>query len=295
MAKLNLNLTGHQITDEVLTRTSAAAAGLEHDTILDVAGLTIRTAASGGGTLLTETTDFVLGSKDTALTTAAGADVWTTLAIVNGTYQNIPLYVTYKTVGDYAEAADVGILFVPFVISAANQAYTLPDAKLAGAQGIRISWSGGNGTYKLTITGSINGVTGWLGHGTGSLTIYSDGAAWYAEGEGEYDVCVTTTGTFVKHINGRMYASDAGSVTDWPIATAYASLYQGSRSFTFPLAFYAAPVGIAGRAKYGTSASWVGEAAASTTEISIRAFDAVSRPTGTAVVYSWQATGRWRA
>lgn len=107
MARLNLNLTGHQITDEKVYRTSAAAAGLVHDTILDVAGLEIRTAASGGGTLLTETTDYVLGSKDTALTTAAGADVWTTLAIVNGTYQNTTLYITYKTVGDYAEADDV--------------------------------------------------------------------------------------------------------------------------------------------------------------------------------------------
>jgi hypothetical protein len=107
--KYNKDLAGIQITDELINRATSASARLVHDTIL-ASTVVVRTAPAGGGTLLSLTTDYTLGSEDARLTTEAGGTVNTTLAIVNGAFQNTNLYVTYKTVGDYAEAEDVNEL-----------------------------------------------------------------------------------------------------------------------------------------------------------------------------------------
>jgi hypothetical protein len=184
--KYNKNLAGVQITDELINRSSSASARLAHDTIL-ASTVVVRTAPAGGGTLLALTTDYTLGSEDARLTTEAGGTVNTTLAIVNGARLNTNLYVTYKTVGDYAEAEDVGLDFFSFNIASSNQSYTLPDPKSTDARGIRISWSGGNGTFKLTINGTINGYSSWEGIGNGFLTIYSNGTSWLTTNDGVYD------------------------------------------------------------------------------------------------------------
>jgi len=110
MAKIGKNLAGVQITDEIVNRASSASARLVHDTILDDGSFRIRTASGGGGTLLALTTDYVLGSEDTGLTAEAGSTVFTTVSIVNSTYQNVNLYATYKTVGDYNDAEDINNL-----------------------------------------------------------------------------------------------------------------------------------------------------------------------------------------
>jgi hypothetical protein len=107
--KYNKDLAGIQITDELINRATSASARLAHDTIL-ASTVVVRTAPAGGGTLLSLTTDYTLGTLDSRLTTEAGGNVNTTLAIVNGAFQNTNLYVTYKTVGDYAEAEDVNEL-----------------------------------------------------------------------------------------------------------------------------------------------------------------------------------------
>jgi hypothetical protein len=107
--KYNKDLAGIQITDELINRATSASARLAHDTIL-ASTVVVRTAPAGGGTLLSLTTDYTLGSEDARLTTEAGSTVNTTLAIVNGAFQNTNLYVTYKTVGDYTEAEDVNEL-----------------------------------------------------------------------------------------------------------------------------------------------------------------------------------------
>jgi hypothetical protein len=107
--KYNKDLAGIQITDELINRATSASARLVHDTIL-ASTVVVRTAPAGGGTLLSLTSDYTLGSEDARLTTEAGSTVNTTLAIVNGAFQNTNLYVTYKTVGDYAEAEDVNEL-----------------------------------------------------------------------------------------------------------------------------------------------------------------------------------------
>jgi hypothetical protein len=102
-------------------------------------------------------------------------------------------------------------------------------------------------------------------------------------------------GSYIKYSDGTMECWNEGSVTDWAINNAYVSLYQGIRSFSFPQEFYSDPVANAGRAKWGTGASWVVDTYSSTTTVTIRAMDVLSRATGTAVEYSWRAIGRWKA
>jgi hypothetical protein len=106
MARLDKVLAGTQITDELTYRTASTALGLLHDAFL-ASTVVVRTAAGGGGTLLTLTTDYTLSAEDTRMTSEAGATVYTKLAVVNGTYQNTDLYVSYKCVIDYNRASDI--------------------------------------------------------------------------------------------------------------------------------------------------------------------------------------------
>lgn len=112
MARLDKVLAGTQITDEYTYRTGSTALGLLHDAFL-ASTVVVRTAAGGGGSLLELTTDYTLSAEDTRLTTEAGATVYTKLAVVNGTYQNIPLYTSYKCVADYVKAADINASIWP--------------------------------------------------------------------------------------------------------------------------------------------------------------------------------------
>jgi microcystin-dependent protein len=157
--KYNKNLAGIQITDELINRTSSASARLAHDTIL-ASTVVVRTAPAGGGTLLSLTTDYTLGSEDARLTTEAGGTVNTTLAVVNGAYLNTALYVTYKTVGDYAEAEDAtpsGSILM-FAGSTAPANWLLCDGAAVSRatynklfQAIGTTWGAGNGTTTFNL------------------------------------------------------------------------------------------------------------------------------------------------
>lgn len=105
--KYNQDFAGIQIDDEIINRTNSDAIALAHDTILDDASIELWTGAGGTGTQLTEGVDFTLNDLDSDLTTEAGADIYLTLAIINGTYHSTDIYVSYKTVGDFNDAADV--------------------------------------------------------------------------------------------------------------------------------------------------------------------------------------------
>lgn len=118
--KYNKNLTGVAVSDEIINRTSNNLLRLGHDTII-ASSVVVRTAPAGGGTLLAIGTDYTLGGQDARLTTEAGTTINTTLAVVNGVYHNVNLYVTYSTIGDYCEAED------------ANVAQTLQNWALNGA------------------------------------------------------------------------------------------------------------------------------------------------------------------
>jgi len=162
MARLDKVLAGTQITDEYIIRSSSTALGLLHDTFL-ASGVVVRTAAGGGGTLLSLTTDYTLSAEDTRLTTEAGGTVYTKLAVVNGTYQNVALYVSYKCVTDYAKAADINMSIWPGKIdmtatAAAPAGWLLCDgaaySRLAYADlfaAIGTTWGIGNGTTTFNV------------------------------------------------------------------------------------------------------------------------------------------------
>jgi hypothetical protein len=107
MARLNVLLTGYEITDYLFKRTSSAALALDHDTIRGTADLEIWTGAGGTGTQLALTTDYTVSDEDTDLSTEAGISIYTKIAVINGTYHNVALYVSYKTIGDYDSVSSI--------------------------------------------------------------------------------------------------------------------------------------------------------------------------------------------
>ena len=112
--KLNYSATGHSITDEELAVPAGAGdvtANLEHDTIMSD-NLIIRTAAGGGGTLLTSPTDYELSDYDSLY------EAYRELTFHN--YQSTTVYVSYYTVGDYIDAADVNEKAIGAVSSTDN-------------------------------------------------------------------------------------------------------------------------------------------------------------------------------
>ena len=67
MPRLDVLLTGYDITDEIIERTSSTALALGHDTIRGTADLEIWTGAGGTGTQLALTTDYTVSDEDTDL------------------------------------------------------------------------------------------------------------------------------------------------------------------------------------------------------------------------------------
>ncbi len=108
--KLDKNLVGTQQTDEFHNSLGAGFYSLDHDTFFGGADLDIYTAPASGGVHLIEDTHYTLHDEDTDLTTETGITVYTTLKIIDPTYQAVDLYFTYKTVGDYNEAVDINDL-----------------------------------------------------------------------------------------------------------------------------------------------------------------------------------------
>lgn len=103
-----------------------------------------------------------------------------------------------------------------------------------------------------------------------------------------------SNGEYTRFASGTLICTDSGTVNDWAINNAYGSLYQGSREFTFAYPFAVAPAATCGLCRYGTGAAWPGAASPTTTTVSIRAIDVMSRATGTNVAYSYIAIGSWR-
>lgn len=103
-------------------------------------------------------------------------------------------------------------------------------------------------------------------------------------------------GAYVKFADGTMICTLSITVTDQSISDAYGPVFQGSRSWVFPMAFIAAPVVTCGTFKWGSAASWGGTSgAASTSGCSLRGWDYFSRASGTSTYISAIAVGRWFA
>ena len=104
---LDKNILGTQITDEFHNSVGAGFCALGHDTFFGALDMQIATLAAGGGVVLIENIDYTLHDTDSVLTAECGKNVYTTYKIINPVYQACDLFFTYKTVGDYREAADV--------------------------------------------------------------------------------------------------------------------------------------------------------------------------------------------
>lgn len=130
MPRLDILLTGHDTTDEIIERSSSTALALGHDTIRGTADLEIWTGAGGTGTQLALTTDYTVSDEDSDLSTEAGVSIYTKLAIVNGTYHNTPLYVSYKTIGDYGSSGTVRLISIGYEEVTGNYTVTADDRTL---------------------------------------------------------------------------------------------------------------------------------------------------------------------
>jgi hypothetical protein len=108
--KISKNLDGVAITDELNDQFGSGIRTLKHDTFFGATEFTVRTAPGGGGTLLTQNTHYVLENQNARLTSEAGKPVYISWRVTDSNYQNINLYVTYWTIGDFAEAADINEL-----------------------------------------------------------------------------------------------------------------------------------------------------------------------------------------
>ncbi len=103
--RMTITLTGTTFTDMELSDVGSSAFTLDHDWFTKQ-DLVIRTAAAGGGTLLTDGTDYTLGTEDTDLSarvTAAvgsGRNVYHTITVTNASYQTGDLYFSGKYVAD---------------------------------------------------------------------------------------------------------------------------------------------------------------------------------------------------
>ncbi|MEL7569436.1 MAG: hypothetical protein AAGU14_02635 [Eubacteriaceae bacterium] len=107
-----------------------------------------------------------------------------------------------------------------------------------------------------------------------------------------------SNGYYLKFANGVMECWISMSVTNQAINTAYGSLYQGTRTWTFPAEFYEKPTIFCSEFKWGTGASW-GTANAPNTGQTVacilRCYDISSRAAGTNTSISAFAKGRWKA
>jgi len=109
-AKISKNLDGVAVTDELNDQFGSGIRTLKHDTFFGGTEFTVRTAPGGGGTLLAQNTHYVLENQNARLTSEAGKPVYISWRVTDSNYQNINLYITYRTIGDFAEAADINEL-----------------------------------------------------------------------------------------------------------------------------------------------------------------------------------------
>lgn len=200
MARYNFLASGYPISGEKITRTSSTASKIGHDLFI-AAGFEIWTGAGKTGTKLTLTTDYSYNGENTVYTAKVGVPVYTKLAIVNGAYQNMTLYLTYTTVGDLSNVentldiahpigsvyfqgpndADPATLYPGTVwddVSWEEANLTRRTAgDLAGARftGIpaHLAYSVTSGVPTVSI---INGGSGYLSGGNGTLTLTLVGA-----------------------------------------------------------------------------------------------------------------------
>lgn len=106
-----------------------------------------------------------------------------------------------------------------------------------------------------------------------------------------------SNGNYVKLYDGTLIQWNYMEVTDQAITSAYGTLYQGTRTITYPVAFVGnTPVLTCSMFKWGSSASWgtTTENDTPLTKGTLRGLDGYSRATGTTCRIAWTAIGKWK-
>jgi hypothetical protein len=159
------------------------------------------------------------------------------------------------------------------------------------SQSTRSGWFGYNvaGSTKMSVTNEMtNGNIDLVTNGIGKVTVNGkDAVAIDSTG-------TNANGTYIRYVDGTQICWVRMNVTDQAINTAYGSLFQGVRTWTYPATFIDVPAVSCGEFKWGTGSSWGASAGADATTASLRGIDAVSRASGTAVSISAIAIGRWK-
>lgn len=302
MQVLDFSTSNSQISDEIINVPNSTPVNLQHDVFYNKTGklVVIRTAAGGGGTLLTETTDYTIGSAfpDADFPTSISPDVgYQTVAITNATYQNTDLYVAYYPIMDIVNATrwNTEIKYNAggdFDISASNQTYDLTDVRSYPAGYVfRVSWYDGDGSNTFSFTGggssTINNIayTEWVGEGTGHLDlrylgsdkfeVINSGEVWDCDG-GNF-----ASESWEKHLSGVLIQRAFGdTITGAPTA------------LTFSIAYASSSNQVDARSKsFGNRVAFV--TAITTTGFNITVYNAATGATDGSGTVDWDATGRW--
>lgn len=112
---LNKNIDGIAIINEKHENINSNIFELDHDTILDNNNLEIWTGSNKTGEKLIKGSDYQLDTKINTLSQEANFDVYRYVRILNLNYQNIDLYATYDTAGDFVQANDINDIYNNFV------------------------------------------------------------------------------------------------------------------------------------------------------------------------------------
>lgn len=102
-----------------------------------------------------------------------------------------------------------------------------------------------------------------------------------------------SNGEYLRFADGTQICWMLISVTDQAIDNSYGSLYQGTRSWTYPASFSSTPTVHCSHFKWGTGAAWGAISITQTSSATLRGFDVLSRASGTTTVISAVAFGRW--
>jgi hypothetical protein len=128
------------------------------------------------------------------------------------------------------------------------------------------------------------------------LHLNYDGGSVYINGEPAFNSGSNENGSYIKFPDGTMICWMRITVTDQAINTAYgSSLYQGTRTWTFPATFVEPPTVHCSHFQWYTGASWgtvVGQPTADT--VTLRGIDVMSRNTGQNCYISAIAIGKWK-
>ena len=127
--RINFNESGHEVVDEVVTRSSSTPERIGHD-LIKFTGFNVWTGPGMTGTQLVVGTHFSLSVKDEKRSTRVGFALFTLFAVTDAAYLNVPLYLTYTTCGDYLSVENIGEAALPSINLFTTDAVDLSDMKI---------------------------------------------------------------------------------------------------------------------------------------------------------------------